>query len=401
MVQRVPFAPLRSTLQALRRFSISFGWPLPSGTKGRAARTGPMRHTGRRRRKTAGPWRWVTGTTLAGSLALGSAAALSQSLFSGFVALPDPDPVAATLPPSTSPLETSFADSGLVVDEAREPSGRGGARPALESVAEAAGSDDGDTALSEAAGAPDDEAHTQEASESLEVVAAAPPVGEPRPDVYVVADGDTVTRIAARFDLLPRSVILANKLEQPDAIRVGQRLTIPAEDVKEVPAPNPAAVASRPAARNSEAAFIQKLIPGAQASQRATSVPASITIAQAIHETAWGSSFLAREANNYFGIKAYSRPGPAGVVWIDAWEVEDGEHVVRQEPFRRYNDVSESLVEHGFFFHENRRYRAALEVPDDAREFARRIAAAGYATDPKYADKLVSYMDRYLSLIHI
>jgi LysM repeat protein len=228
-----------------------------------------------------------------------------------------------------------------------------------------------------------------------EDVPVTPPMGGPRPDTYVVADGDTIIRIAARFDLLPRSVIWANNLDRPDSIRVGQRLSIPSEDLGEPPAPNPAPVASRPTARISEAAFIQKLVPGAQASQQATRVPASITLAQAIHETGWGSSFLAREANNYFGIKAHSRPGPAGVVWIDAWEVEDGENVVRQEPFRRYNDVSESLIEHGYFFHENRRYRPALEVTDDAREFARRIAAAGYATDPKYADKLISFMDRY------
>jgi flagellum-specific peptidoglycan hydrolase FlgJ len=47
------------------------------------------------------------------------------------------------------------------------------------------------------------------------------------------------------------------------------------------------------------------------------------------------------------------------------------------------------------FFIENRRYREALLAKDDPKEFARRIAAAGYATDPGYAPKLIGLMDRY------
>ena len=186
----------------------------------------------------------------------------------------------------------------------------------------------------------------------------------------------------------PRGPRLAriNGLSDPDRIRPGQTLRL-------VEAEPSSTVGQAPASK--EEAFILRLVPGAQESQRLNGVPTSVTLAQAILETYWGSSFLAREANNYFGIKAYAKPGSAGVVWIDAWEVENGQNVNRQEPFRKYADPGESLVDHGRFFIENSRYAHALKAGDDPREFARRINAAGYATDPAYANKLIQYMDRY------
>jgi flagellum-specific peptidoglycan hydrolase FlgJ len=157
-----------------------------------------------------------------------------------------------------------------------------------------------------------------------------------------------------------------------------------------------AIAASLPAPRNPQETFILKVVPGAQHSQRATGVPSSVTIAQAILESEWGRSYLAREANNLFGVKALTKAGTAGVVTIDAWEVENGVNVtVKGEPFRKYNSVAESIADHGLFFIENRRYREALLAKDDPKEFARRIAAAGYATDPGYAPKLIGLMDRY------
>jgi len=147
------------------------------------------------------------------------------------------------------------------------------------------------------------------------------------------------------------------------------------------PTAGPAATPQR-APRNPQESFIIQVAGGAQQSQRATGVPASVAIAQAVLESAWGRSYLAREANNLFGIKGLTKEGPAGVVWIDAWEVENGQDVNVPQPFRKYNNMGESIVDHGLFFVENRRYRDALSAKNDPREFARRIAAAGYATDP-------------------
>jgi flagellum-specific peptidoglycan hydrolase FlgJ len=202
----------------------------------------------------------------------------------------------------------------------------------------------------------------------------------------------------------PAPIIAPTLAPVPGRVVVDQPL-IPAPNLAASAVQDPAAAEAAPpveaiapqlpAPRNAEEAFIFSLVPGAQASQRATGVPASVTIAQAILESFWGRSFLAREANNLFGVKALTKPGPAGVVTIDAWEVENGVDVNRPEPFRKYNTVAESIADHGLFFVENRRYREALLVGNDPQEFARRIAAAGYATDPAYPGKLISLMERY------
>ena len=141
--------------------------------------------------------------------------------------------------------------------------------------------------------------------------------------------------------------------------------------------------------------FIMVVAPGARESQRKTGVPASVTLAQAILESDWGRSRLTREANNLFGIKALRGPGSAGVYEIETWEVHEGEDVTVLAAFKAYTSLSDSIVDHGRWFHDNRRYRKALEVRDDPRAFAHAINAAGYATDPAYAPKLIGLMDKY------
>jgi hypothetical protein len=142
--------------------------------------------------------------------------------------------------------------------------------------------------------------------------------------------------------------------------------------------------------------FINAVGEAAQRSYRSTGVPASVTIAQAILESDWGRSRLARQGNNLFGIKALgSTSGPAGVVTLATWEHVGGSDVVVQAPFKAYFTLEQSIDDHGAFFTRNRRYAAALAVASDARAFAQAIQDAGYATDPNYASKLVVLMDRY------
>jgi flagellum-specific peptidoglycan hydrolase FlgJ len=240
--------------------------------------------------------------------------------------------------------------------------------------------------------------------------------------IHDVRPGDTLASVANSYDALIKDVIGANKLAEPYIIVVGQRLAIPGgyrplpQKVVVAPAPAPAAetVQAPPHSDEQQAAaiqapkrsmpvlgntpqerFIASIAEAAVASQDQTGVPASVTIAQAILESYWGSSRLAREANNYFGIKAQTRAGTAGTVWFDVWEVIGGSNVMRSEPFRAYSTIAESFVDHGRFFVENARYAAAMAVRSDARQFARAVNAAGYATDPSYASKLIGLMDRY------
>lgn len=141
--------------------------------------------------------------------------------------------------------------------------------------------------------------------------------------------------------------------------------------------------------------FIAVVAEAARDSQMSTRVPASVTIAQAILESDWGKSQLSSKALNFFGIKAQRGPGPAGIIMMDTWEVLSGANNVVNDAFRAYHNIFESVDDHGRFLHDNPRYAAAFKVANDAREFARRIHAAGYATDPNYSAKLIKLMDKY------
>jgi hypothetical protein len=147
--------------------------------------------------------------------------------------------------------------------------------------------------------------------------------------------------------------------------------------------------------------FIQDAVEPAQMSQRETGVPASVTIAQAIEESQWGDKHIG-DANNYFGIKAhqladgsiYVGPVATGWVWADTTEYENGQSVQRKARFRKYASMTDSFTDHGYFLWENDIYHPAFQAETDPRKFARQIAAAGYATDPNYANRLIALMDQ-------
>jgi flagellar protein FlgJ len=162
-----------------------------------------------------------------------------------------------------------------------------------------------------------------------------------------------------------------------------------------VPEPQPAPVPPASSAPRGQADFIAAAAQAARDSQRATGVPVSVTVAQAILESDWGLSQLSQQGQNYFGIKAHAREGSAGVVWFDTWEVINGQSSIRHEPFRAYASAADSFIDHGLLFIQNARYAGAMAARDDPREFARRINQAGYATDPNYAAKLIGLMDRF------
>lgn len=238
--------------------------------------------------------------------------------------------------------------------------------------------------------------------------------------IHEVRPGDTVASVANSYEALVKDVIGANKLVAPYIIVVGQKLAVPGGYR---PLPRPVVVAPSPAPDTVRAPgdpeqvaagiatpprrtfptlggtpqeqFIGSIAEAAVQSADQTGVPASVTIAQAILESYWGSSRLARDANNYFGIKAQTRSGSAGSVSFDVWEVIGGRNVMQSQAFRAYKTIAESFVDHGLFFVQNGRYSAAMAVKDNARQFAREVNRAGYATDPSYASKLIGLMDRY------
>jgi flagellum-specific peptidoglycan hydrolase FlgJ len=236
--------------------------------------------------------------------------------------------------------------------------------------------------------------------------------------IHEVRPGDTVASVANAYDALVKDVIAANKLADPYIIVVGQKLAVPggyralpqkivpaspSDTVQAPPDDDDQVAATAPGPKHKlpvlggtpQEQFISSIAEAAVDSADQTGVPASVTIAQAILESYWGSSRLARDANNYFGIKAQTRGGSAGSIWLDVWEVIGGRNVVQSQSFRAYNSIAESFVDHGQFFLENGRYASALAARGDARQFAREINRDGYATDPAYASKLIGLMDRY------
>ena len=131
-------------------------------------------------------------------------------------------------------------------------------------------------------------------------------------------------------------------------------------------------------------AFLAIAVGPARASQKATGVPASVTLAQAIIESGWGESHMG-DAWNFFGIKAQ---GDEPFVVVRTREVVKGKDVFINAKFRRFASMKECFREHGRFLRDNPRYAPAFETTD-AESFARAIHAAGYATDPHYSDELI------------
>jgi LysM repeat protein len=214
--------------------------------------------------------------------------------------------------------------------------------------------------------------------------------------LYAVLPGDSLQSIAAAAHVSVGDLAEANGLLPNATLAAGQRLLVPGGRPMIAALPTSSQSWPLPGSRPaSHQQFIQAAVPLAQDAQRQTGVPASVTIAQAILESDWGTSRLTRAANNYFGIKAIGNPNAGDVYWSDTWEVVDGEDVVVRAPFQAYKTAWDSFLDHDQFFLRNRRYAAALLVTSNPQEFAQAIAAAGYATDPAYADKLIALMDRY------
>jgi flagellum-specific peptidoglycan hydrolase FlgJ len=116
-------------------------------------------------------------------------------------------------------------------------------------------------------------------------------------------------------------------------------------------------------------------------------IPASITLAQGILESGSGTGVLSVKANNHFGIKCHKE-----------WEGPSVRHDddSEQECFRKYEHASESYRDHSMFLTTRSRYASLFELPkDDYEAWATGLRAAGYATDPKYPEKLISLIERY------
>ena len=115
-------------------------------------------------------------------------------------------------------------------------------------------------------------------------------------------------------------------------------------------------------------------------------IPASVTLAQGILESGAGQSRLATRGNNHFGIKCHG--------WTGRTVYHDDD--ARQECFRAYDSPFESFEDHSRFLASGQRYRSLFQLKlTDYRGWANGLKAAGYATNPQYAQRLIDIIQLY------
>ncbi|MFI3331287.1 MAG: glucosaminidase domain-containing protein [Rikenellaceae bacterium] len=116
-------------------------------------------------------------------------------------------------------------------------------------------------------------------------------------------------------------------------------------------------------------------------------IPASVKMAQAILESGNGTSRLAKEANNHFGIKCKSD-------WKGKTISHDDD--AKGECFRKYNSAKASFVDHSEFLDEQPRYQFLFKLKaTDYKGWAKGLKQAGYATSPTYTERLIEIIERY------
>ena len=139
-------------------------------------------------------------------------------------------------------------------------------------------------------------------------------------------------------------------------------------------------------------AFIGTLITPAQTAQTRWGVPASVTIAQAILESGWGRTSLARLALNYFGVKAH---GNLDYMEFPTHEWVAGQSVATVADFAKYPDVEASFADHATLIATLPRYAPAMAVRDDPTRFAAALQTCGYSTNPAYGAELWQIIQEY------
>lgn len=127
-------------------------------------------------------------------------------------------------------------------------------------------------------------------------------------------------------------------------------------------------------------------------------VPASITLAQGILESASGKSELAREANNHFGVKCGGSSW-TGKSYKKKDDDKDANGELIESCFRKYEHAQESFFDHSEFLRDPRkhhRYGFLFNLDKtDYKAWARGLQSSGYATSGDYADKLINLIERY------
>ena len=175
-----------------------------------------------------------------------------------------------------------------------------------------------------------------------------------------------------------------------------------ASNAAPVAAAAPAPTAAPAGSRQSQ--FLQRMLPHAQAAERATGVPAAFILGQAALESGWGRGEIrhadGRPSHNLFGIKATAAwRGDAATARTT--EYEGGQPTRLSARFRSYGSYAEAFTDFARLLAGSPRYAGALRtaVADGSPQaYATEMQRAGYATDPRYASKLARTIGHAMAL---
>ncbi|HCM89386.1 MULTISPECIES: glycoside hydrolase family 73 protein [Vagococcus] len=143
--------------------------------------------------------------------------------------------------------------------------------------------------------------------------------------------------------------------------------------------------------------FINQLVPVAKELNQAHGILPSIILGQAILESDWGRSELSAKYNNLFGIKSFSPHDDS--VKLKTKEFKDGKWIEINANFKVYASWSDCMKDHTLLFvngvdWDPYLYQGVL-LASDYTTAAKALQASGYATDPDYASKVISVIEKY------
>ncbi|GAA5213885.1 flagellar assembly peptidoglycan hydrolase FlgJ [Corallincola platygyrae] len=153
---------------------------------------------------------------------------------------------------------------------------------------------------------------------------------------------------------------------------------------------------------SSPQAFVQSVMPYAEKAAKALGTSPTVLIAQAALETGWGQKAIKRldgsSSNNLFNIKADQR-WSGDSVSVNTLEYEQGVAVKERAAFRAYDSVAASFNDFVEFLQNSPRYQDAINQSSNSASFLQELQKAGYATDPRYADKVMGVLKQVNSLL--
>ncbi|MGD9592757.1 MAG: flagellar assembly peptidoglycan hydrolase FlgJ [Candidatus Berkiella sp.] len=146
--------------------------------------------------------------------------------------------------------------------------------------------------------------------------------------------------------------------------------------------------------------FLDKLLPHAITAAKMIGIDPKVLLAQSALETGWGKHILHNEngdsSHNLFGVKSDKR-WEGDSILAQTLEYADSQAQKIKATFKSYSSYKESFLDYINLL-QNKRYEKALENVHDPKTYLTELHQAGYATDPKYVDKIMAIYEKFISI---